>query len=81
MVMPIVNETKLHYYQNLRYRIILTPEDDRSWGASIPELPGCVGGGDRISEALAMLDDAKVGWLTSRLKHGDPIPEPLNPVR
>ena len=59
-----------------RYKIELLPEADGSWAAVIPELPGCVGAGDTIAEALEMLEDAKPGWLTSRLKHGDPIPEP-----
>lgn len=66
----------LNYYMSLHYKIELNPEEDGSWGAIIPELPGCVGGGDTIPEALEMLDDAKTGWFTSRLKHGDPIPEP-----
>jgi antitoxin HicB len=65
----------LDYYLNLRYQIILTPEED-GWGAIIPDLPGCVGGGDTIEEALAMLEDAKRGWLESALAHGDPITEP-----
>lgn len=70
------NSKDLDYYLGLRYRIELIPEEDGSWGAAIPDLPGCVGGGDTIAEALEMLDDAKIGWLISRLKHGDPIPEP-----
>jgi len=70
----------LDYYLNLRYKIELIPQEDGSWGALIPELPGCVGGGDTIAEALVMLGDAKLGWLTSRLKHGNPILEPKDPV-
>lgn len=66
----------LDYYREQRYRIELIPEEDGSWAAIIPDLPGCVGAGETIAEALDMLEDAKVGWLTSRLKHGDPIPEP-----
>lgn len=67
----------LGYYLNLRYRIEILPEIDGSWAAVIPDLPGCVGAGDTIAEALEILEDAKVGWLTSRYKHGDPIPEPI----
>ncbi len=66
----------LSYYLNLRYRIELLPEHDGSWTALIPDFPGCVGAGDTIDEALAMLDDARIGWLTSRLQHGDLIAEP-----
>jgi antitoxin HicB len=65
----------LDYYMSLRYRIELSPEED-GWGALLPDLPGCVGGGDTISEALEMLDDAKRAWLTSALAHQDTIPEP-----
>jgi antitoxin HicB len=66
----------LDYYLSLRYRIELLPEADGSWAAVIPDLPGCIGAGETIAEALEMLEDAKVGWLTSRLKHNDPVPEP-----
>ena len=65
----------LTYYLSLRYRIELVPAED-GWGAVIPDLPGCVGAGDTIEEALVMLEDAKAGWIASALKHGDPIPEP-----
>jgi antitoxin HicB len=71
----------LNYYLNLRYKIELIPQEDGSWGAVITDLPGCVGGGDTIMEALEMLEDAKLGWLTSRLKHGDPIPEPSASIK
>jgi predicted RNase H-like HicB family nuclease len=67
----------LDYYLNLHYKIELLPQEDGSWGAVIPELPGCVGGGDTIAEALEMLEDAKRGWFMSSLKHGDSIPEPI----
>jgi predicted RNase H-like HicB family nuclease len=66
----------LNHYMGLHYKIELIPEADGSWGAVIPELLGCVGGGDTITEALEMLEDAKRGWFESALKHGDPIPEP-----
>jgi len=66
----------LNYYMSLHYKIELIPEKDGSWGAVVPALPGCVGGGDTIAEALEMLEDAKSGWFASRLKHDDPIPEP-----
>lgn len=65
----------LTYYLSLRYKIILMPEED-GWGAIIPELPGCAGGGDTIAEALEMLEDAKQGWISARLDRGYPIPEP-----
>ncbi|MDX2137038.1 MAG: type II toxin-antitoxin system HicB family antitoxin [Chloroflexota bacterium] len=73
--MEIVKTKDLEYYLGLRYQIVLVPEDD-GWGAIIAELPGCVGAGDTIPEALAMLDDAKRGWMAATLDRGYPIPEP-----
>ena len=64
-------------YMALRYKIVLVPEED-GWGALIPELPGCVAGGDTLAEALIMLEDARRGWLLSALDHGDVIPMPEN---
>lgn len=71
----MVKSKSTTHYIGLRYRIILTPEDD-GWGAVIDELPGCVGGGDTIQEAITMLEDAKLGWFQSALDHNDPIPGP-----
>ncbi|MCQ3930782.1 MAG: hypothetical protein DPW16_10020 [Chloroflexi bacterium] len=57
------------------YRVILQIEED-GWSASIPDLPGCIGAGDTITEALAMLEDAKSSWIEASLKKNLPIPEP-----
>lgn len=65
----------IHYYMNLRYRIQISP-DETDWVAEVPELYGCIGVGDTVAEALQQLEEAKQGWFTSRLQHGDPIPEP-----
>jgi antitoxin HicB len=73
--METVRTKDLSYYMTLRYKTILIPEED-GWGAIIPDLPGCVGGGDTIQGALEMLEDAKQGWFASALAHGDVIPEP-----
>jgi predicted RNase H-like HicB family nuclease len=73
MIQPKTKD--LDYFLSLRYKIILQPEED-GWGAIIPDLPGCVGGGDTIAEALEMLEDAKVGWISARFDRGYPIPEP-----
>ncbi len=74
-MIPPAQAKPLNYYLALRYKIELIPEDD-GWGAIIPDLPGCAGGGDTIAEALEMLEDAKRGWMSARLDKGYPIPEP-----
>lgn len=62
-------------YLSRRYRVILRPEED-GWSVSIPDLPGCIGAGDTITEALAMLEDAKSSWIEASRKKNLPIPEP-----
>lgn len=66
----------LPYYLALPYTIILTPDEDGGWLAEIPELPGCMTFGDTQAEALELLEDAKLTWISGRLEAGDPIPEP-----
>ncbi len=67
---------RIEDYLEVRYKIVLMPEED-GWSALIPDLPGCIGAGDTVEEALIMLEDAKRGWLESAIAHGDPIPEPI----
>jgi len=76
--MRAMNKT-LEYYMSLPYSVLLTPlsaEDGGGWFAQIPALPGCMSDGETQLEALAMIEDAKRGWIESSLKHNDPIPEP-----
>ncbi len=65
----------LEYYPALRYRIILTPEEN-GWSATLPDLPGCIAAGDTITETLEMIEDAKRSWIEASLQRNLPIPEP-----
>lgn len=67
---------QISYYLNLPYSILLVPDEEGSWFAEIPELPGCMTFADTKQDALEMIEDAKRTWLEMSLKHGDPIPEP-----
>ena len=74
-----VDPKTLEYYMSLPYKVVLTPmpkEDGEGWYVEIPELPGCQSDGKTPDEAVAMIEDAKRGWLISMLSHNDPIPEP-----
>lgn len=66
----------LDYYMRLPYTIELTPAEDGTWFAKIPLLPGCMTVGDTQQEALDMIEDAKLAWLSVALTEGDTIPEP-----
>ncbi len=70
---PVKN---LDYYLALPYTIELTPDEDGYWFASIPLLKGCITNGNSREDALFMIDDAKVAWLTTAIDLGMAIPEP-----
>jgi len=64
-----------------QYRVVLYPIEDLDgekieWGAEVPELPGCVGGGETEEEALAMVRDAIKAWLEVAIERGKKIPAP-----
>jgi len=68
----------LAYYMSLPYTITLTPvspEDGGGWLALIPQLKGCISGGDSKEEALRNIEEAKELWLGGALEDDIPIPE------
>ena len=44
--------------------------------ADIPDLCYCLAFGDTPEEAVAEVEKAKEGWLSTAREHGKPIPEP-----
>jgi predicted RNase H-like HicB family nuclease len=58
---------------------IKTDDGNTSWGAKIPELPGCGAGGDTPEEALKNLEDAKIAWISFAYDENRKIPNPKKP--
>ena len=60
-----------------KYEIIIywSNEDD-SFVAEAPELPGCMAHGGTQEEALEQINQAVGLWLETAREFGDPIPEP-----
>ncbi len=56
--------------------IIYWSEEDQSFIADVPELPGCVAHGPSPDEALSNAQEAMQLWLDTAREFGDPIPEP-----
>nr|WP_298413166.1 type II toxin-antitoxin system HicB family antitoxin [uncultured Halomonas sp.] len=56
--------------------IIYWSEEDQSFVADVPELPGCMAHGTSPDEALANAHEAMQLWLDTAREFGDPIPEP-----
>ncbi len=59
----------------MKYVVILE-EGPESWGAYVPDLPGCVAVGETREEALKLIREAIEFHLDGMKEDGDPIPEP-----
>jgi len=54
-------------------------DETDAYAVVVPNLPGCVSGGDSLAEAILMGIDAASGWILSELEDGQPIP-PASPL-
>ena len=62
---------------DLRYEIhIFWSDEDGSYVAVVPEIPGCSAWGDTYGEAFAQAKVAIRGHLKVAERYGDPIPDP-----
>lgn len=59
----------------MRYTVILEQGED-SWGAHVPDLPGCVAAGKTRDEALQLIREAIELHIQGLSEEGLPIPEP-----
>lgn len=58
-----------------RLEMYRDPEDG-SWVAEVPDLPGCVGGGQSAEEAVEMAADAIEAWIDAASASGRAVPLP-----
>lgn len=59
----------------MKYTIVIE-EGPESFGAYVPDLPGCVAVGATRAEASALIREAIAGHLELMREEGLPIPEP-----
>ncbi len=59
----------------MRY-LVVVEEGQSSFGAYVPDLPGCVAAGETREEALALIRDAIEFHLDGLKRAGQPIPRP-----
>jgi predicted RNase H-like HicB family nuclease len=60
-----------------RYEVIIYwSEEDESFLAEVPELPGCMADGATYQEALANAEVIIQEWIETAWELGCPIPEP-----
>lgn len=72
-------DKNLAYYMNLPYTAIVREMNDESghyFHGIYLELDGCQSDGKTVEELFSSLEEAREGWLSVKLEHGDPIPEP-----
>lgn len=62
---------------NNKYEIIIYwSEEDNSYIAEVPELPGCMADGQTYQEALSNAELIINEWIETAKETGRPIPEP-----
>lgn len=62
----------------MKYRVLIEPDEDGVFVASVPALPGCVSQGSSRDEALANIREAIGGYLESLRAHDEPIPPAIS---
>ncbi len=63
--------------QNIRYMVVIE-KGDTSYGAYVPDLPGCIAVGEKKEEALALIKEAIDLHLEMLQEQGLPVPEPCS---
>jgi predicted RNase H-like HicB family nuclease len=62
---------------NSRYEVIIFwSDEDDSFVAEVPELPGCMADGATYQEAVANTESAIRDWLDTAVQLGRSIPKP-----
>ncbi len=60
-----------------KYEIIIYwSDEDQSYIADVPELPGCMAHGDTYESALTNIKAAMDLWIETAMEFNDPIPAP-----
>jgi len=55
---------------------VIYEQGPTSWGAWVPDLPGCAAAGESRSEVEQLIAEAIEAHIESLREHGEPVPEP-----
>ncbi|HEX8250036.1 MAG TPA: type II toxin-antitoxin system HicB family antitoxin [Pyrinomonadaceae bacterium] len=61
--------------ENMRY-VVIVEKGERSFGAYVPDLPGCVAIAETQEEVLQLIQEAIEFHLEGLRENGEPIPPP-----
>lgn len=64
----------------MRYAVVIE-KANASYGAYVPDLPGCVAVGDSAEEVMTLIKEAIELHLDAMRADGEPIPPPTTTVR
>ncbi len=59
----------------MQYTVIIE-QGDTSWGAYVPDLPGCIAAGETREEVLRLIREAVEFHIEGLRQHGQTVPEP-----
>jgi predicted RNase H-like HicB family nuclease len=62
----------------VKFRIIVEPDEDGVFVATVASLPGCISQGATREEALHNVREAIQGYLESLQERGEPIPPAIS---
>ena len=60
-----------------RYMVVIE-RGDSSWGAQVPDLPGCVAAAETRDEVVRLIREAIGLHITDLRRQGLPVPRPLS---
>jgi predicted RNase H-like HicB family nuclease len=63
----------------MRYAVIVE-EGENSFGAYVPDLPGCVAAAETKEEVLELIQEAIEFHIEGLREDGQPIPEPASSI-
>lgn len=55
---------------------VIIEKGDTSWGAYVPDLPGCIAAGETREEVLALIREAIEFHIEGLREQGETVPEP-----
>ena len=62
-----------------KYAVVIE-RGETSYGAYVPDLPGCIAVGPTRAEVERLIAEAISLHIDSLLEHGDPVPEPSSEI-
>ena len=62
----------------MKYRVLIEPDEDCVFVATVPSLPGCITQGATRDDALRNIREAIRVYLESRDAHAEPIPPSIS---